>query len=120
MDIITKVMFIYTICNLVPRKEGREKVAIQDYILNNKLLDGDVIGLPILIMKHLDHTKSVQKHGIPYGCVIKKILEYCECYTEGHDPVVLGKALNSRCLTQAYFKFEEITKTWHKVPRPLT
>ena len=28
MDIITKVMFMYTICNVVLRKEGREKVAI--------------------------------------------------------------------------------------------
>ena len=82
MDIINKVMFMYTINNLVPRKEGREKVVIQDYILINNFLDGDVISLLKLIMKHLDHVKSVQNHGIPYGCIIKQILEYCECYAE--------------------------------------
>ena len=36
MDVITKVMFMYTICNVVPRKEGREKVATHDYLLINQ------------------------------------------------------------------------------------
>ena len=43
-----------------------------------------------------------------------------ECYEEGPDPDVLGKLLNYRCMTQAYFKFEKSTQTWHKVPRLLT
>ena len=67
MEIITKVMFMYTIYNIVPRKEGREKVAIQDYLLVNKTLDGEKASLPKIIMKHIEHATSVQKHGIPYG-----------------------------------------------------
>ena len=59
IDIITKVMFMYTICNVVPRKEGREKVAIQDYLLINKILDGEKVNLPKIIMKHLEHAISV-------------------------------------------------------------
>ena len=79
MDIITEVIFMYTICNVALRKEGREKVAIQDYLLINKILDGEKVSLSKIIMKHLEHAMSVQKYGIPYGVLIKKILEYYEC-----------------------------------------
>ena len=56
MDIITKVIFMYTICNIVPRKEGREKVAIQDYLLVNKIMDGEQVSLPKIIIKYLEHA----------------------------------------------------------------
>ena len=78
MDITTKVMFMYTICNLVLRKKGRDKIAIEYYLLLNKILDLEQVSLSKIVMKYLDHARSVQKHGIPYGFLIRKILEYCE------------------------------------------
>ena len=72
MDITIKVMFMYIICNLIPRKEGRDKVAIEDSLLLNKILDIEQVSMSKIVMKHLEHTRSVQKHGIPYGYLIKK------------------------------------------------
>ena len=94
-------------------------MAMQDYLLINKILDREKVSLSKIIMKHFEHATSVQKHGIPYGVLIKKILEYCECYAEGPDTLVLGKPLNSRYLSQEFFKFEEGNKAWIKVPRPI-
>ena len=46
MDITTKVMLMYIICNLAPRKEGRDKIIIKDYLLLNKILDLEQVSLP--------------------------------------------------------------------------
>ena len=116
MDITTKVMFMYTICNLISKKEGRDKVTIEDCLLLNKIFDLGQVSLPKIVMKHLEHARSVQKHGILYGLLIRRILEYCEVYTEGTDPIVLEKPLNLKCLSQAFFKYDK-KKEWHKVPR---
>ena len=59
MDLTTKVMFMYTICNLVTRKEGRDKVAIEDYLLLNKIFDLKQVSLNKNVMKHLEHARSV-------------------------------------------------------------
>ena len=100
-------MLMYIICNLVPRKEGRDKIAIEDYLLLNKMLDLEQVSMPKIVMKHLDHARSLQTHGIPYGFIIRKILEYVKVYTEEINPVVLGKPLDLKCMSQAYFKFDK-------------
>ena len=74
MDIYSKICYMLLRVNIVPRKEGREKVDILDVILINKLLDNEKISLPLLILKHLEHARSIPHHGIPYGLIIKKIL----------------------------------------------
>ena len=39
MDVFSKICYMLLRANIVPRKEGREKVGILDVILINKLLD---------------------------------------------------------------------------------
>ena len=70
MDITSKVLYMLLRANLVPRKEGREKVGILDIILINKMLDDDKLSLPLLFLKHLEHARSISHHGIPYGALI--------------------------------------------------
>ena len=93
--------------NLVPRKEGREKVGILDIVLINKMLDEEKISLPLLILKHLEHARSIPHHGIPYGAINRKILEDFELYEEGSDIIELGKPLDKKCFKQAHFKFKD-------------
>ena len=87
IDVIKKVCYILLRTNLVPRKEGREKVGILNIILINKLLDEEKVSLPLLILKHFDHARSIPHHGIPYGAMIRKILEDFELYKEGLDVI---------------------------------
>ena len=117
MDVVTKSVYMYTICNIVPRKEGREKINIQDYMLIDQLLKREHVSLPAIFVKHLEHAKSVSSHGIPFAPLIKKILEYEEGYKEGtaEETETLGKSLDMRCLTQALFRFED--GTWTKVAK---
>ena len=107
MDVYSKICYMLLRANIVPRKEGREKVGILDVILINKLLDNEKISLPLLILKHLEHAQSIPHHRIPYGPIIKKILQDFELYEEGSDIIELGKPLDKRCLQQAHFKFED-------------
>ena len=107
MDVITKVFYMLLRANIVPRKEGREKVGIIDIILINKLLDEEKISLPLLILKHFEHARSIPHHGIPYCAVIRKILEDFEIYEEGSDVIELGKPLDKKCFQQAHFKYED-------------
>ena len=79
IDVITKAVYMYTICNVVPRKEGREKINIQDFLLIDQLLKKEQVSLPAIFVKHLEHAKSVASHGIPFAPLIKMILEYEEC-----------------------------------------
>ena len=98
MDIVAKVCYMLLRANLVPRKEGREKVGILDIILINKLLDEEKVGLPLLILKHVEHARSIPHHGIPYGALISKILEYFEIYEEGSYIIELENPLDKKCL----------------------
>ena len=38
MSIVSKIMFMYIICNVYPHREGRENIAIEDYLLVEELL----------------------------------------------------------------------------------
>ena len=109
MDVIANVCYMLLRANLVPRKEGREKVRILSIILINKLLDEEKVSLPLLILKHLEHAISIPRHGIPYGALIRKILEFFEIYEEGSDIIELGKPLDKKCLQHALFKYEDGT-----------
>ena len=104
MDVIAKVRYMLLRANLVPRKEVCEKVGILDIILINKLLDEEKVSLPLLILKHLEHARSIPHHRISYGALIHKILEYFEIYEEGSDIIELGKPLDKKYLQQAQFK----------------
>ena len=117
MDVITKAIYMYTICNVVPRKEGRDKINIEDYLLINQLLKREQISLPAIFVKLIKHAKSVSFHGIPFAPLIKKILEYEECYVEGtvEETETLGKPLDMRCLSQAYFLYEN--GAWTRVAK---
>ena len=46
MTIISKIIFIYMICNVVPQKEGREKIAINGYVLVDEILRTKQVSLP--------------------------------------------------------------------------
>ena len=105
MNVNSKVCYMLLRANLVPRKEGREKVGILDVILINKMLAEEKTSLPLLILKHLEHARSIPHHGIPYGAIIRRILEDFEIYEEGSDIIELGKPLDKKCLQQAHFKF---------------
>ena len=35
---VSKIMFMYVICNVVPRREGREKISIEYYLLVDEIL----------------------------------------------------------------------------------
>ena len=107
MEVISKVCYMLLRANLIPRKEGCEKFGILDIILINKMLIEEKISLSLLILKHLDHAMSIPHHGIPYGAIIRKILEDFEFYEEGSDIIELGKPLDKKCLQQAHFKFED-------------
>ena len=58
MSIISKIVFMYVICNVVPRRKGREKIAIEDYLLVNEILKQKPIFLQLIVMKHLPSNKS--------------------------------------------------------------
>ena len=90
---------------------------IEDCLLLNKILDLKQVILPKIVMKHLEHARFMQKHGIPYGFLIRKILEYFEIYTKGTNPVVLEKPLDLKCLSQAPFMFDKKDKKWHKASK---
>ena len=68
-------------------------------------------------MKHIEHAKSVSSHGIPFAPLIKKILEYEECYTErtAEETETLGNLLDMRCLSQANFLYEN--GAWTRVAK---
>ena len=38
MSIVSKIMFMYVISNVVPRREVREKIVIEDYLLVDEIL----------------------------------------------------------------------------------
>ena len=52
MDVVTKAVYMYTICNVVTRKEGREKINIQDYLLIDQLLKREHVSVPAIFVKH--------------------------------------------------------------------
>ena len=101
MDVVAKVCYVLLCANLVPRKEGREKVGILDIILINKMLDEEKISLPFLILKHLEYVRSITHHGIPYGTVIQTILEDFKIYEEGSNVIEMGKSMDKKCLQHA-------------------
>ena len=72
---------MYVICNVVPRREGREKIAIKDYLLVDEILKQKPVLLPQIVMKHLDHVKSIQRHGITF--VVKSLLSSMGLYEDG-------------------------------------
>ena len=79
------------------------------------LLDKELMSLPRIFLKHIEHARTVSSHGIPFGCIIKKVLEYLGVYREGAKDVLLGKPLYHKCIAQAYFKWEG--GQWVKTPR---
>ena len=81
---------MYTICILVLRKKGQDKVAIEYCFLLNKIL---------------------------YGFLIRKILEYCEVYKEVTALVVHGKPMDLKSFSQEHFKFDKKEKKWHKTSK---
>jgi hypothetical protein len=118
MDVVTKCIYMYTICNVVPRKEGRDKINIEDYFLIDQLITREQISLPTIFVKHIEHAKSVSSHGIPFVPLIKMILEYEDCYSEGtvEEQETVGKFLDMKCLSQANFLYEN--DIWTKVAKP--
>ena len=68
-------------------------------------------------MKYLDHPRSIQKHGIPFGALIKSMLTSVGLYEGDPNPLILGKSLDMKCLGQASFRFDKKEEKWFKIPR---
>ena len=107
MSVLNKILAMISLNNLVPRKEGRVKTVIQDYLLIYSMLTNEKISLPKLILLHLQHARATEHHGTPYGGLIHRILEYLGAYTEGIHITTLGKPLDMRCLKLAFFSYYE-------------
>ena len=82
------------------------------------MLTNEKISLPKLILLHLQHARATEHHGIPYGGLIRRILEYLGAYIEGINVTTLGKPLDIRCLKLAFFSYYE--GNWIKVDKPRT
>ena len=115
MSIVSKIMFMYVICNVCPKLEGIEKITIEYYLLVDELLKQQPVSLPQIVMKHLEHARSILKHGIPFGALIKCLLTSLGIYKDGDNPLFLGKPLDMKCLGQASFKFDKKEGVWLRV-----
>ena len=70
-------------------------------------------------MKHMEHVKSILKHGIPFGALIKCLLTSMGIYEDGENPLVLGKPLDIKCLGHASFKFKKKEGVRSRVQRTI-
>ena len=56
MSVLNKILAMLSLNNIVPRKEGRIKTAIQDYLLIYNMLTNEKISLPKLILLRSSST----------------------------------------------------------------
>ena len=68
-------------------------------------------------MNHLDHAMSIQKHGIPFGALIKSLLSSMRLYEDGPNPLALEKPLDMKSLGQASFRFDNKEEKWFNIPK---
>ena len=91
-----KLLHKFLIRNVVPKKEKRGTVFINDAILMEKTVSGSLVDLPRIVMAHMQMAQSHDTHVLPYPHLVKKILETFQYY-----PAELKETPYSSCLTIA-------------------
>ena len=89
---------MYVIRRVCLRREDKETIAIEDYLLVDELLKQQQISLSQIVKKHLEHARSILKHGIPFGALIKCLFTSMGIYEDGENPLILDKPLDMKCL----------------------
>ena len=75
-----KLLYKFLIRNVVPRKENRGTVTINDAILMEKIISGEMVDLPRLMLAHMQFCFSHDTHALPYPNLIEKILKFFSYY----------------------------------------
>ena len=107
MTVENRVIHGYVKDNLVPRGEKRTNVGIIDSIYVLCLLDGELLNLPWIIMKHMEHLKTKPGHALPFGSLIKKLLIKAKAYEEGKrtQRQRVGIKLDDAAMGKIYLKW---------------
>jgi len=113
-----KLLHKFLIRNIVPRKENRGTVLINDVVLMEKIISGDLVDLPRLMLAHMQFCFSHDTHALPYPNLIEKILKFFSYYSEEIPETTFSSSLTLSTLHSMKFRAEPTT-TREAPPPPL-
>ena len=113
-----KLLHKFLIRNVVPRKENRGTVLINDVVLMEKIISGDLVDLPRLMLAHMQFCFSHDTHALPYPNLVKRILEFFSYYPEEIQETKFSSCLTLSTLHSMKFRAESVA-TKEASPPPL-
>ena len=103
-----KLLHKFLIQKVVPRKEKRGTVLINDVVLMEKIIFGDLFDLPRLIIEHMQFCFSHDTHVLPYPHLVKQILEFFSYYPEEIQETKFSNCLTLSTLHSMKFRAESV------------
>jgi len=95
-----KLLHKFLIRNVVPRKENRGTILINDTVLMEKIISGDLVDLPRLMLAHMQFCSSHDTHALPYPNLIEKILKFFSYYPKDVPETKFSSILTNSTLHQ--------------------
>ena len=105
-----KLLHLFIIRNVVPRKEHRDQVTIGDAILMEKIISGSLVNLPAIILSHMQYCQAHETHGLPYPHLVKKFLSQLQLYPANVKEVPCTKFLTMVTVRKVLVDEEEKPK----------